>query len=128
MAIRVKVKGLKSLERRLKKNASLNDVKSVVSKHGSQMQQKMVQNADFHGHYEWKKGKGKKFVKPTGATRRSIHGEKIQGGFGYEAGPTTHYSPYLEFGTRFMEAQPFVKPSFDEQKGKFKKDLKKLTK
>ena len=123
MAISVKVKGLKSLERRLKKNASLSDVKSVVSKHGSQMQQKMVQNADFHGHYE-----GKKFVKPTGATRRSIHGEKIQGGFGYEAGPTTHYSPYLEFGTRFMEAQPFVKPSFDEQKGKFKKDLKKLTK
>ena len=123
MAISVKVKGLKSLERRLKKNASLSDVKSVVSKHGSQMQQKMVQNADFHGHYE-----GKKFVKPTGATRRSIHGEVVQSGFGYEAGPTTHYSPYLEFGTRFMEAQPFVKPSFDEQKGKFKKELKKLTK
>ena len=123
MAISVKIKGLDKLEKRLKKNASLNDVKTVVSKHGTQMQQKMVQSADFHGHYE-----GKKFVKPTGATRRSIHGEKIQGGFGYEAGPTTHYSPYLEFGTRFMEAQPFVKPSFDEQKGKFKKDLKKLTK
>lgn len=123
MAISVKIKGLDKLEKRLKKNASLNDVKTVVSKHGTQMQQKMVQKADFHGHYE-----GKKFVKPTGATRRSIHGEKIQGGFGYEAGPTTHYSPYLEFGTRFMEAQPFVKPSFDEQKGKFKKDLKKLTK
>lgn len=123
MAISVKIKGLDKLEKRLKKNASLNDVKTVVSKHGSQMQQKMVQNADFHGHYE-----GKKFVKPTGATRRSIHGEKIQGGFGYEAGPTTHYSPYLEFGTRFMESQPFVKPAFDEQKGKFKKELKKLTK
>lgn len=123
MAISVKIKGLDKLEKRLKKNASLNDVKTVVSKHGTQMQQKMVQKADFHGHYE-----GKKFVKPTGATRRSIHGEKIQGGFGYEAGPTTHYSPYLEFGTRFMESQPFVKPSFDEQKGKFKKDLKKLTK
>ena len=123
MAISVKIKGLDKLEKRLKKNASLNDVKTVVSKHGTQMQQKMVQKADFHGHYE-----GKKFVKPTGATRRSIHGEKIQGGFGCEAGPTTHYSPYLEFGTRFMEAQPFVKPSFDEQKGKFKKDLKKLTK
>ncbi len=79
MAISVKVKGLKSLERQLKKNASLSDVKSVVSKHGSQMQQKMVQNADFHGHYEWKKGKGKKFVKPTGATRRSIHGEGLPG-------------------------------------------------
>lgn len=123
MAISVKIKGLDKLEKRLKKNVSLNDVKTVVSKNGTQMQQKMVQNADFHGHYE-----GKKFVKPTGATRRSIHGEKIQGGFGYEAGPTTRYSPYLEFGTRFMEAQPFVKPSFDEQKGKFKKNLKKLTK
>lgn len=123
MAISVKVKGLDKLEKRLKKNASLNDVKTVVSKHGTQMQQKMVQNADFRGHYE-----GKKFVKPTGATRRSIHGEKIQGGFGYEAGPTTHYSPYLEFGTRFMESQPFVKPAFEAQKKDFKRDLKKLTK
>lgn len=116
MAISVKIKGLDKLEKRLKKNATLNDVKTLVKKHGSQMQDKMVDNAEFTKGYQ------------TGTTKRSIHGEIVQSGFGYEAGPTTHYSPYLEFGTRFMEAQPFVKPSFDEQKGKFKKDLKKLTK
>lgn len=116
MPISVKIKGLDKLERRLKKNASLNEVKTVVKKHGAQMQDQMVVNAEFKKGYQ------------TGATKRSIHGEKVQGGFGYEAGPTTHYSPYLEFGTRFMEAQPFVKPAFEDQKRKFKKDLNKLMK
>ena len=35
-------------------------------------------------------------------------------------------TPYLEYGTRFMDAQPFVRPAFDEQKEKFKDDMQKL--
>jgi hypothetical protein len=34
----------------------------------------------------------------------------------------------LEYGTRFMEAQPFVKPAYEVQKEQFKKDLDKLVK
>lgn len=44
-----------------------------------------------------------------------------------ESGPTTEYAEYLEYGTRFMEAQPFIKPAFDKQAEKFKRDMKKLT-
>lgn len=43
-------------------------------------------------------------------------------------GPTTDYSPYVEYGTRFMQAEPFVKPSWEEQKELFKKDMDKLVK
>lgn len=112
----VKIVGLDKLEKKLKKNASLDDVRTVVKKHGAQMQDQMVVNAEFKKGYQ------------TGATKRSIHGEIKDAGMTYEAGPTTHYSPYLEHGTRFMEAQPFVKPAFDDQKGKFKADLKELMK
>ena len=40
--------------------------------------------------------------------------------------PTMEYAPYVEFGTRFMEAQPYIGPSFNKQTEQFKKDLKKL--
>lgn len=112
----VKIYGLDKLEKKLKKNATLDDVKTVVKKHGSRMQDKIVDNAEFTEGYQ------------TGNTKRSIRGTIKDGGFTYEAGPTTHYSPYLEYGTRFMDAQPFVKPAFEKQKGEFKKDLKDLMK
>lgn len=112
----VTIKGLSKLQKALKKNATLEDVKTVVKKHGAQMQDQMIVNAEFKKNYQ------------TGATKRSIRGEVKDAGMTYEAGPTTHYSPYLEHGTRFMEAQPFVRPAFDDQKGKFKTDLKKLMK
>ena len=41
--------------------------------------------------------------------------------------PTTKYSPYVEYGTRFMDKQPFVKPAFQKVKKEFVNDLKKLT-
>lgn len=64
----------------------------------------------------------------TGATKRSIRGETRDGGFTYAEGPTTHYAPYVEFGTRFMDAQPFVRPAFKQQVPIFKSDMKKLVK
>ena len=30
-------------------------------------------------------------------------------------GATADYAPHVEFGTRFMAAQPFLRPAFDEQ-------------
>ena len=35
---------------------------------------------------------------------------------------------YVEFGTRFMDAQPFVRPAFKQQVPIFKSDMKKLVK
>lgn len=111
---RLEIKGLDKLERSLKENVTMSDVKRVVRHNGSQMQQKMKANADFSKGYQ------------TGATKRSIGLEIKDGGFTAEVEPGTDYSPYLEYGTRYMSAQPFVKPAYDAQKGKFKSDMQKL--
>jgi HK97 gp10 family phage protein len=112
----LKIDGLKELQAALKKNATMEDVKKVVRHNGSEMHQKIMNNADF------KKGYA------TGATKRSIGLEFTDGGFTAEVEPKTEYSPYLEYGTRFMDAQPFVKPGYNAQKGKFKSDMQKLVK
>lgn len=110
----IKVTGLKELEKALKENVTMDDVKRVVRHHGSQLQQNMQNKADFNKGYQ------------TGQTKRSIGLEIKDSGFTAQAGPETDHSPYLEYGTRFMEAQPFVKPAFDEQKEQFVRDMKKL--
>ena len=111
----VKIKGLDRLQKSLKENATLSDVKTVVKQNGIEMQAKMVRNAVFDGY-------------SIGATKQSIRGRSIDGGFAYKAGPGTHYSPYVEYGTRFMSAQPFVRPAYNDQKVIFERDLKKLVK
>ena len=111
---RIKVDGLDELQKALKSNFTLEDVKAVVKQNGSKMQKKMQNKADFKKGYQ------------TGTTKRSIGLEITDGGFTAEAGPTTEYAPYVEYGTRFMEAQPFVRPAWEEQKEIFKKDMQKL--
>lgn len=110
----IQVKGLDKLQKALKENATLDDVKRVVRHNGSQLQKRMQGKADFKMGYQ------------TGETKRSIGLEIKDSGFTAQVGPETDYSPYLEYGTRFMEAQPFVKPAYDEQKEKFIRDMKKL--
>ena len=110
----LKIEGLDKLEKALKENVTMNDVKRVVRHNGSQLQQKMQENADFTRGYQ------------TGTTKRSIGLEIKDGGFTAEVGPETEYSPYLEYGTRFMDAQPFIKPAHDTQKKKFNSDMQKL--
>lgn len=111
---RLKVEGLDKLQKALKENVTMNDVKRVVRQNGSEMQSKMQDNADFTKGYA------------TGTTKRSIGLEIKDGGFTAEVEPGTEYSPYLEYGTRFMGAQPFVKPAYNAQKAQFKKDMQKL--
>ena len=112
----IKVEGLEELQKKLKQNANMDDVKRIVRQNGSELQRKIQSNADFDKGYQ------------TGTTKRSVGLEIKDGGLTAESGPTTEYSEYLEFGTRFMEAQPFVKPALDEQSKQFEKDLKKLVK
>lgn len=110
----IRIEGLEELQKQLKKNANMDDVKRVVRHNGSQLQKKIQRNADFEKGYQ------------TGETKRSIMLEISGDGLTAESGPTTDYSEYLEFGTRFMDAQPFVKPALEEQSKKFESDLRKL--
>lgn len=110
----IRVTGIEKLKKALKDGVTMDDVKKVVRHNGSEMQKKMQDNAEFSKDYQ------------TGQTKRSIGLEITNNGLTAEVEPTTDYSPYLEYGTRFMEAQPFVKPAYDEQKAKFKQDMQKL--
>ena len=108
----IKIVGLEKLQRKLKDNVRLNDVSRVVRHNGAEMQAKSQQNAPVD----------------TGTLKRSIDLEITDGGMTAEVEPTAGYAPYVEFGTRFMEAQPYLKPAFDEQSEKFRKDMQKLVK
>jgi HK97 gp10 family phage protein len=122
----IKFEGANELKKALKDRANLADVKKVVRQNGRALQKRMQEKADFKGHIGWVKGQGKQKISPTGTTKRSIGLEITDGGLSAEVGPETEYSPYLEYGTRFMEAQPFVEPALNEQAREFEQDLKKI--
>lgn len=106
----IKVTGIDELQMKLKKNVQMSDVKKVVRKNGSDMQKKTQKNAPVD----------------TGTLQRSIALEMRDSGKTAEVEPMVDYGAYLELGTRFMTAQPYLKPAFNEQKEKFKQDMKKL--
>lgn len=110
------VKGTANLIGKLKRNGTMVGVKNVVKLNTSEMQRKMVRNASFtQGHQ-------------TGTTKRSITMDITDSGFTGKAGPGTHYSPYLIYGTRFMAAQDFFRPNFFTQRRKFIQDMRRLMK
>lgn len=111
---KITFEGLDELEKKLKANVTMNDVKRVVKQNGSELQNKMQAKADFKMGYQ------------TGTTKRSIGLEIKDGGLTAEVAPETEYAPYLEYGTRFMEAQPFVRPALEDQTAQFKKDMQNL--
>lgn len=124
----IKFEGIEKIEKKLAKNIKLADVKRVVKKNGSELQEKAQNNADFKGHWGWEKGKGKVFKKPTGFLKDHIFLELKDGGLAAEVEPQAEYSAYVELGTRKMEAQPYLKPAWEVQKERFERDFKKLVK
>ena len=110
----IKIEGLDKLQKKLAKDVTMNDVKRVVRKNGAELQSKIQEKAEFTKGYQ------------TGTTKRSVTLEITDGGFTAESGPTTGYAPFVEYGTRFMDAQPFVQPALEEQSAKFKSDMQKL--
>ena len=110
----IKIEGLDKLQKKLAKDVTMNDVKRVVRQNGAQLQSKIQEKAEFTKGYQ------------TGTTKGSVTLEITDGGFTAESGPTTEYAEYVERGTRFMDAQPFVQPALEEQLPKFKSDMKKL--
>ena len=115
--------GIEALKNRLKDLAKMEDVKQVVKVNGAELNENMINNAEFRGHFE-----GKKWVEPTRTTKKSIVLLLKDDGLTAEVGPHTEYAPYLEWGTRFMPAQMFAYPAFVAQKQQFIKDLQRLVK
>lgn len=119
-----KIEGLSALVHKL--NAlkySGTQIRDVVKKNGAELQQQTQKNMleEYKGHYE-----GKKFVRPTGATRRSAAVEIKDNGMTAVVAPNTSYFPYLEYGTRFMEARPTLGPAFKRVSPIFTNDIKRI--
>lgn len=124
---KIKIVGAEKLQAKLKKNMTMNDVKREVRKNGQELESGAKRKAEFKGHYEWsKESGGKVFVKPSGNLKQSIRLEIKDNGMTAEVEPTAEYAAYVELGTRRMRAQPYLKPAFEEQKVKFRNDMKKL--
>ena len=112
MSMGVKLEGFDELQAKLKKNVKLEDVKVVVQYNGSEMQ--TTANLIC--------------PKDTGALAASITLELTDGGFTAEVEPHKEYAGYVEWGTRYMSAQPYIRPAFMQQSARFKSDLSKLMK
>lgn len=113
----VKLEGMDRLVSKLNYCGSNREaVKTVVLKNGNQLNEKM--KSHMRGAYI--KGYS------TGDTAGSVNTVITDGGMTAEIGPTTNYSMYVEYGTRFMRAEPAVRPAFDEQVPVFKSDMDRL--
>lgn len=106
----IKFEGIEKLEKGIRENVTMSDVKRVVQLNGAELQAKAQANAPVD----------------TGALKRSIGLELSDGGMTATVEPTMEYAAYVELGTRKMKAQPYLKPAFDDQMQQFKKDMGKL--
>ena len=116
--ISFKLNGIKELQQAIEKRKDLTPVKMIVAKHGALLQQKAISNmnAAYTAGYS------------TGATAHSVTNSIGDGGLSATVAPHTEYFPYLEYGTRFMNARPTLKPAWAYESVKFVNDLQKLVK
>lgn len=108
----IEIKGAEKLAKKLKKNCDLGMVKKVVRYHGAALQRRAMRIVPVD----------------KGHLKDSIGLEITDGGLTATVEPTEEYASYVEYGTRFMNAQPYMRPSLEEQGAAFKADLGRLVK
>ena len=118
MAINYKLDGMSKLQKELMQRVSKDKVVSVVKRNTTQMQQTAMSKASS----TYTRGYS------TGDTKKSIGISFENSGMSGITGMGQSYNPFTEKGTRFMAAEPLLKPTFNSQKTKFKSDLEKLLK
>lgn len=109
--------GASELKERLSKLKDMRKIEKVVKKHGAKLQEEAQHNAQ----------KGVAFKKgySIGNTKKSIRLNISDNGLSATVGVGTEYAPYVEYGTRFMEAEPFLRPAMKKVRARFMKDLRK---
>ena len=113
-----KLIGTDKLSKALQRKIGMPAVKDIISKNTARLQGQTVQNTAT----AYTKGY------TTGATRRSVKMEIQDGGLTGIVGMGEDYDPYLESGTRFMEAEPALKPAFKQVKTQMHADINRLMK
>lgn len=108
MSMSFQISGADALLSKLKKMATHDDVKAAVKVNTTELAQGAMRNAPVD----------------TGNLRRSIV-PSITDLVG-QVNATAEYSGYVEMGTRYMAAQPYMGPAFQVQRSKFLSDLQRL--
>lgn len=106
------ITGISELNKKLRQNATLDDVKKIVKMNGSELASEAEHKSPID----------------TGTLERSIHFSETANGLTAIVEPSTEYQGYVEFGTRYMSAQPYMGPAFRKQVKQFKQDMERLVK
>ena len=93
--------------RKLKQNMQKTAVKKIVKKHTADMQTEAQKLAPVD----------------TGNLKRAISLELSEGGLAGTVISPADYSGYPEFGTRFMDAQPYMGPAWRKERPLFLSEL-----
>lgn len=104
----VELKGVDEFVKKLEKTKRLEGVQKVVKKHAASVQKHAMQHAPVDT------GFLKQHIMPPVLTDRGLTAEITS---------TAEYSAYLEYGTRFMKAQPYMRPALEAVNSAFMKEL-----
>lgn len=117
----VKIEGLSALISNLDaRKYSGKQIRNVVMKNGANLQEDAQKRMTRTVAYV--KGYSK------GTTRRSTTLTISDNGMKATVAPASSYFPYIEYGTRYMEAEPTLNPAFQKIKQQFYKDVMDLMK
>lgn len=117
----VKIEGLQALISDLDaRKYTGKQVRNVVMKNGANLQEDAQKRMTKTVAYV--KGYSK------GTTRRSTTLSISDDGMTATVAPHTEYFSYVEYGTRYMEAEPTLNPAFQKIKQQFYKDVIGLVK
>ena len=117
----VKIEGLQALISDLDaRKYSGKQIRNVVMKNGANLQEDAQKRMTKTVAYV--KGYSK------GTTRRSTTLSISDDGMTATVAPHTEYFSYVEYGTRYMEAEPTLNPAFQKIKQQFYKDVMDLVK
>lgn len=116
--MKIEITADKDLIKKLRKLGKIDFVKDKVKKHGGLLQETMKQLATPKVIYV----KGYSIRD----TKKSISVNITDNGLTAEVGSGMEYTPYVEYGTRFIESEPVVRPAFNKHAGPFIEDIRKL--
>lgn len=108
----MKWKGMDKLISAFKTKSKASDeaVKSLVKRYGAKLQQDEMRDVPVD----------------TGFLKRSIMLSSEDSGKTAIVEPTANYAAYVEYGTRYMNAQPYIRPNYQKEAEAFVREVKKL--
>ena len=110
MAFKIQLQGMNAIVGHLESGVRMDAVKTVVKYHGAQMQGTAQICAPVK----------------TGNLKDSIELELVDSGMTAIVEAGAEYGGYVEWGTRFMEAQPYMRPAYNQESVRFFESIRKL--